>query len=220
MGRAAQPPAINRTAWRCAAFRMERHDACGTGHDTGQVGLGNHVSYRPGAEMAGESISLDDLIAQQEQPGLPSIIEAVTDRPDQVRVTPYALGAGPLRSFAFVLPKDAVDSVITTEESYTCCGKKLPVVETTFADPILNDVLQQLSRAFPRDMPRRVPRAAGMAAASPRRPRPRTDPFVCDYLYQDCVGYCLGEHEYGTPGFYKCEADCGQGYLECMGMNS
>ncbi|MEU4546180.1 hypothetical protein [Nonomuraea dietziae] len=164
--------------------------------------------------MAGESISLDDLIAQQEQQeqrGLPSIVEAVADRPDHVKITPYAVGAGPLRSHAFVVPKDAVESVTTTEESHTCCGKKSPVVATTFADPILNDVLRQLSRAFPRDVPRRSPRAAGR--------RVRTDPFYCDSVYQDCVGYCLSQYPYGSKEFYECESVCGEGYWECLGPN-
>ncbi|MFD0853484.1 hypothetical protein ACFQ07_14700, partial [Actinomadura adrarensis] len=121
--------------------------------------------------MARESLSLDALIAQQEQQGLPSIVEAIADRPDHVRVTPYTTGAGALHSFAFVVPKDAVESVTTTDESHTCCGKKLPVVETTFADPILNDVLRQLSGAFPQAVPRRPSLTAAAAAAGPRRRR-------------------------------------------------
>ncbi|GAA3467370.1 hypothetical protein [Nonomuraea roseola] len=167
--------------------------------------------------MAGESISLDDLIAQQEQQGLPSIVEAVADRPDHVKITPYAVGAGPLRSHAFVVPKDAVESVTTTEESHTCCGKKSPVVETTFADPILNDVLQQLSRAFPRDVPRRSARAGGPAPGSRRHRRVRADGIYCDIAYQDCMGYCLREYEYGSKEFRECASDCDEGYWECLG---
>ncbi|MEV0388724.1 cupin domain-containing protein [Nonomuraea sp. NPDC050643] len=209
-------PKVKRTTWRCAAFRMERHVARGIHHDTGQLGFGNMSPTDRGPDMAGESISLDDLFAQQEQQGLQSIVEAVADRPDHVRITPYAVGAGPLRSYAFVVPKDAVESVTTTGDRDTCCGKNSPVVEVTFADPILNDVLQQLGRAFPRGATRRSPRAAGPAPGSRRRRRAWTDPFHCDSLYQDCFGYCLSVAPYGSKEFYECESVCGEEYWECM----
>ncbi|MFC4115143.1 hypothetical protein [Nonomuraea zeae] len=166
--------------------------------------------------MAGESISVDDLIAQQEQQGLPSIVEAVADRPDHVKITPYAAGAGPLRSYAFVVPKDAVETLTVTEESHTCCGRRTPVVETTFADPILNDVLRQLSKAFPREVPRRSPRAAGPAPRSRRPRRVRTDPFYCDVLYQECYGYCADQYPDGGPEFDRCTSACADDYWDCL----
>ncbi|WP_157430935.1 hypothetical protein [Actinomadura macra] len=163
--------------------------------------------------MAGESISLDDLIAQQEQQGLSSIVEAVADRPDHVKITPYVVGVGPLRAHAFVVPKDAVESVTGTEESSTCCdGKESSVVELTFADPILNDVLRQLSRAFPREAPWRAPHPG----SRPHR-QVRADGIYCDIAYQECFGHCQREYPYGSKEFNACADACGAGYWHCLG---
>lgn len=96
--------------------------------------------------MAGEAISLEDLLARQEQPvGLLATVEAVADRPDRVKVTPYLSQAGCQCAHSLTIPKEAIEELTTTEEFHLCCGKKLMVVQVSFSDATLADVFEQLA---------------------------------------------------------------------------
>ncbi|GGS72824.1 hypothetical protein GCM10010156_34650 [Planobispora rosea] len=96
--------------------------------------------------MSGKRISIDDLLANQEQPqGIRATIEAVADQPGKVKVTPYLPGGGCQCAVSVVLPKEAIESLTTTDEDHWCCGKRLSVVQVNFADPTLADVVRQFT---------------------------------------------------------------------------
>lgn len=126
--------------------------------------------------MAGDRISIDDLLARQDQPGrLLVTVEALADDEKRVKVTPYIADVGCLCSRALTVNKDAIESLTTTEEVHVCCGKRLMVVEVSFVDDTLTDVFQQLadaarqtaqppsSRPLPAPMPPMVAPAPSMA---------------------------------------------------------
>ena len=79
-----------------------------------------------------ESMSLDQLLASQGKGANLVIIEAVDGQPGSVKITPWVSGVGCLCQYAFVLPKNAIESVQPTGDRHFCCGKTLLVVEVQF----------------------------------------------------------------------------------------
>lgn len=99
----------------------------------------------------GKKINLDQLLEEQAQAfALRVTVEPIAGNDERVKVTPH-LGAGPClcnESLSLEIPKTAIDSVRTTDQTHACCGKVLMVVELGFKEPAWSDALAQLvSRA-------------------------------------------------------------------------
>lgn len=101
--------------------------------------------------MTDETISLDDLLGQQEDSGdQPPVvtIEALPDDDERVKVTPYVPGVGCLCSRALNVPKASIARIEPTGDHHDCCGHRLLVVRVSFSDDTLTDVLQQVSASI------------------------------------------------------------------------
>jgi hypothetical protein len=96
--------------------------------------------------MAGEKLSVDELLANQEKQGaFRATIEAIPDDTERVKVTPFISGLGCLCDQALNIKKDQIESISTTDDVHICCGKRLLVVEVSFKDTTVADLFQQVS---------------------------------------------------------------------------
>lgn len=98
--------------------------------------------------MPDEPLTLDELLERQESgPGsLLATVEAVPDRPEHVRVTPFRGDGGCRCSQALVLPRSVVGAVTPTGQEHRCCrGGRLLVVELEVTDPTVAEILRQLA---------------------------------------------------------------------------
>ncbi|MCG5220153.1 hypothetical protein [Streptosporangium sp. KLBMP 9127] len=163
--------------------------------------------------MAGEPISLDELLTHQDEASSLSTIEAVPDDPDRVMITPFTPGLGCLCSHAFSVPKETIDSVTTTDKVKDCCGKMLMVVEISFADPILNDVYRQISDSA-RTMaePRR---SAGAAEHESWSAYGGPSKSICQLEHRECVRSCARHYHPNTYAYRRCVEFCDDALLEC-----
>lgn len=148
--------------------------------------------------MARERLSVDELLARQDEPGeLRATIEAVPGDDEQVKVTPYVSDAGCLCSLAIAVRKDQIDSLATTDESHRCCGKTLAVVTVTFADATLTNVFGQLSNSARRARGGVAEPGAVRDEPSPLLRRQFTgalyDPYF-DYAYLDASRMAYGDY--------------------------
>jgi len=96
--------------------------------------------------MAGEKLSIDELLANQEKQGaFRATIEAIPDDIDRVKVTPFIAGLGCLCDHALTIKKGEIESISTTDDVHICCGQRLLVVEISFKESTVADLFQQLS---------------------------------------------------------------------------
>lgn len=79
-------------------------------------------------------VSLDELLADQTKVVRLATVEAIPDKPEMVRVTPWILGRGCACQSALVIPKQAIGKLFSTEHRHNCCGKVLQVVEIEFKE--------------------------------------------------------------------------------------
>ena len=99
--------------------------------------------------MPGEprSMSLDDLLKRQEQSGRVTI-DAITDRPTHVKVTPFSAGASGCQCHASItVPRDFIESVTDTGEVHYCCGKSLSVVTVLWKEKAALPITELLTEA-------------------------------------------------------------------------
>lgn len=159
--------------------------------------------------MAREPISLDELLTRQDQANTLATVEAIPDRSDRVRITPFVAGPGCSCALGVTVPKDVLESVTMTGEAKDCCGKRLMVVEITFADPILSDVFQQLC-----DTGRKAARAR-----PERRRRGRRESAApggtCDFEHRHCVRSCRRAYPHGGALYRRCLDFCQEQLDEC-----
>lgn len=136
--------------------------------------------------------SVDDFLASN--PAVSSFlatIEPVADK-DHVRVTPWVNGDCACDA-SLVIPKSAIASLTRTNDTHSCCGKRLSVAEVIFAEgsKVFTTIFDQLLAR----------RAADLGAfplsesrgAEERRPK------------QSCVDDCWSE-------FRWCKNNCGYGF--------
>lgn len=134
--------------------------------------------------MTDDSITLDDLLAQQEEPDRPRVtIEAVPGDDTRVKVTPFVEGVGCLCSRALTVAKESIERLEPTGEHHVCCGHRLLVVYVTFSEPTLTDVFQQVTASIQAPAehheaggPRAQPPFADMLAAASPYARPPWTP--------------------------------------------
>lgn len=162
--------------------------------------------------MAREPISLDELLTRQDQANTLAVVEAVPDRSDRVRITPFVAGPGCSCALGVTVPKDVLESVTTTGEAKDRCGKRLMVVEVTFADPILSDVFRQLCDTA---------RKAARARPERRRRRGRRESEArggtCEFEHRHCVQACRRAYPHGGALYRACLRVCQEEYNACEG---
>jgi hypothetical protein len=117
-----------------------------------------------------KDISLEELLAEQSKIVTFATIEAVPEKTDFVKVTPWILGRGCMCRFALEVPKKDIANVVLTKHGYSCCGKDLSVVQVEFKESSVlptASVFANLSRLVSSDLePRRVPPARGVTGTA------------------------------------------------------
>lgn len=100
--------------------------------------------------MDKKTISVDDLLSQQNglQPGFRATVK--TDSDDRVKVTPVTAGLGCSCPYAVTVDKAAIEGVVPTGDTHDCCGERLLVVEVAFVNETVADIFRQLSEASAR----------------------------------------------------------------------
>jgi hypothetical protein len=95
-----------------------------------------------------DTISLDALLSDQENPVVSVTIELITDLPELIKVTPWSSTGGCLCHLAVQIKRSSVESVTPTGEVHLCCGKRLKVVDIKFKEGesiALDDLFSQLA---------------------------------------------------------------------------
>jgi len=77
-------------------------------------------------------------------------IEAIPDRPKDVKVTPFVPGHGCGCDSSLELPKSMIESVTPTGDFHFCCGKRLEVVAVEFSEDAALPVADVMKRATQR----------------------------------------------------------------------
>lgn len=157
-----------------------------------------------------EKISVDQLLESQIAPtALRATIEAVTESPDSIKITPWVSGRGCLCQLAIVIPKSSVASVTPTEATHVCCGKTLRVVEVNFASNesiSLEELFAQLN-------------ASALKSPSRERASGILDRFPAPMLGTSSRPFQRARHAYGprfTPQDHSWMEHCGMNYAECL----
>ena len=93
-----------------------------------------------------EPINVDELLASQGSAASPLTvtIDRVVGDDDRVRVTPFLSDSDCLCAKSLLVRKHSIASIASTGETHACCGRRLKVVDVTFADDILTEVFFQL----------------------------------------------------------------------------
>ena len=154
--------------------------------------------------MDKKTISVDDLLSQQNglQPGFRATVK--TDSDDRVKVTPVTAGLGCTCPYAVTVDKAAIEGVVPTGDTHDCCGERLLVVEVAFVNDTVADIFRQLSEASARASKNQSlttpvpPNSLGRPSRRfPRGARPRVrlheDTFSCDKClddYEDRLWQC------------------------------
>jgi hypothetical protein len=97
--------------------------------------------------MSSDKLSIDDVLKTQSSSALRATVEAVEEKSDFVKITPWMGAGGCLCHLAIQLKKTSLDGVTVTSDTHVCCGKTLKVVELHFkkdAAIMLDDLFQQL----------------------------------------------------------------------------
>lgn len=169
--------------------------------------------------MPGERIELEDLLRDQDRAtaALEATIEPVDDDPDRVRITPFVPNVGCMCSVALTVRKEAIGSLVRTDEHHKCCGKTLGVVEVELTDETLKDVFSQLVNAMSMNIPTPHHPPASQddpfsARTGRRALRSRwgfgvSRNLKCQEDYEACMGSAYDE-------FDRCM--CGNGYNACI----
>jgi len=78
-------------------------------------------------------VKLDEFLKAQGS-GLTAALEAVSERPTHVKVTPYREDGQCGCSSSFELPREMIRSLVPTGKYHFCCGKRLEVAVVEFAE--------------------------------------------------------------------------------------
>jgi hypothetical protein len=182
--------------------------------------------------MPKERLSLDALL--ESQGAIRGSVESVPGSSDQVRVTPVQSGNGCACDRSIVIAKNEIEAVTVTDEVRDCCGKRLPVVEISFANETVASVFQQVhASAVHRRTPPPSPPPGHFAAhpAVARRPyfgptRPPTygrNPwpapgFGSQFMDVSPSGLMWEDDPYGTSrcnaAWLNCKAACAENSRE------
>jgi hypothetical protein len=112
-------------------------------------------------------MTVDQLLAKQNEVKPLATIEPVEGKPDLVKVTPWLQSIGCLCTSALVFPKAVIASVNPTGKTHHCCGKSLQIVEVTFGKGAQVSVADVFAQAASSATVQRIPRRSVKAAADP-----------------------------------------------------
>ncbi len=193
-------------------------------------------------ELSDRRISIDDLLANQASPApFWATIEGDPNDPTSVKITPFVPGAGCACGYAITIPKDAVESIDTTDDVHVCCGQTLVVVEVAFVDATVGSIFRQLSDLAAGRGGQRTDPAANAAQAtliSQRGPMafpsPYADPKILSddrlmhprqYPYADMAQWirlrCNSFYHDCIDGCTdpRCQCICYEAYQACLDPN-
>ncbi|GAA4455836.1 hypothetical protein GCM10023170_049450 [Phytohabitans houttuyneae] len=194
--------------------------------------------------MSGDRITVDDVLARQgSAEELRVTIEAVPEDEGRVKVTPFVPDVGCLCAYSLTIDKQVIESVTTTDEFHHCCGKRLMIVQVSFAENALADVFQQLgdsarrsarpaaTRSLQTTTTRRFdPPPTRFPFAQPPDPDPKLWPprgtptgssfhmALCRRSWAECIRGCHG-NPYDTHDPYQydyCYCNCDYFYQVCL----
>jgi hypothetical protein len=165
-----------------------------------------------------KDISLEELLAEQSKSVILATIEAVADKTEFVKVTPWIVGRGCMCHFALEVPKKDIANVVLTTHGRSCCGKDLSVVQVEFKPSSVlptASAFAAISRLASDFEHRRIPparhltgRAGGTSLSSAARGGRAGDPTIPDNIIVEIfhtvssfVGCCWRYSEFGplTP---------------------
>lgn len=175
-----------------------------------------------------EKLSLDDFLEKQTSASLTNLkatVEAIKDEPDHVKITPWFSTMGCLCSMAIKVSKSAIASVSLTDDTHSCCGKVLRVVEVEFKEGekiSLDDLFTQLamtaqSKSHSHEVPPRVPEARMSYNQSYLGYGP--NPHFLHYPDHQLLGQYGGPHLTTIPPRPRdpyCTGSCADGYDSCI----
>lgn len=191
--------------------------------------------------MTKQSLSIDELLSKQVEPSLLATVEAVQDKPELVKITPWRAAAGCLCHLSLRIPKGLLDGATPTGDMHVCCGKTLQVVQLhlkTGESLNLEDVIGQLHAASTETAHTHPEDPAGPARA-PGPPLPTPPPWgwgwppwlrhpevdprrfaatsrypypYCQSNYDRCVEEC-----FYSPDRERCQCLCGSIHALCQG---
>jgi hypothetical protein len=95
-------------------------------------------------------MKLDEFLESQNSAsdaGFTAVIEAIPDRPEDVKVTPFVDEHGCGCDSSLELPKTMIESVTPTGKFHLCCGKRLEVVVVEFTENAAIPVADLMRRA-------------------------------------------------------------------------
>lgn len=121
-------------------------------------------------------IKLDDFLTAQsvQRSGFTATVEAIPDKPTDVRITPFREEHGCGCASSFMLPKSMIRSVAPTGTFHHCCGKRLEVVVVEFTETAsvpVADLMKRTEHAESARRPDMPPRSGGGGGRSSRNAR-------------------------------------------------
>jgi hypothetical protein len=148
-------------------------------------------------------LTVDQLLAQQQEMKPQATLEPVEGKPEVVKVTPWLPATGCLCHLALVLPKTAIASVRLTGEVHYCCAKRLQVVEVTFAKGAQVSVTEVFSQVVSSaSSPQHGPPMPSAAAGAGAPAGPCDGCYYANQLYQVGAARCDGNHRYVCSYFF------------------
>ena len=157
-----------------------------------------------------KDISLEELLAEQSKPVTLATIEAVPEKSDFVKVTPWTSRRGCMCHLALEVPRKDIANVALTSHGHSCCGKSLRVVQVEFKESSVlptATVFANLSRLASSDLePRRsvAGTSAGTSLFADKNGGPVANPIDPDGIILEIIkvivkfGGCLWRYaEYG-----------------------
>ena len=117
-----------------------------------------------------KDIGLEELLAEQSKIVTLATVEALPEKADFVKVTPWTLGRECTCHLGLEVPKSDIAKVVLTKYGYSCCGNALNVFQVEFPEISVlptASVFAHLSRLALFDLqPRRSSQARGVTCTS------------------------------------------------------
>ncbi len=165
-----------------------------------------------------KEIQLEDLLAEQSKVATLATVEAVADKPELVRVTPWIPGRGCACRFALTISKRDISKLVLTENRHHCCGKVQRVVEVSFEEGSVLAIADLFA-----DLSSRAASAPSMRSSVSRfkaqrlTRKPGFNPLPVWIGDGDNEGWSGGDGDdgdgWGNPGSGDCYASC---YDQCI----
>lgn len=179
--------------------------------------------------MPSDHLSIDEFLKDQSSSKFTATVEAIEDKPDLVKVTPWVAASRTcLCHLAINVRKSSLEGVTPTGDTHVCCGKSLKIVELHFKKGetlTAEDVFSQLS-ASARGSAESHHTGHGQLPSNPmpgvsyslysphfsRHPQSHMrPPLDCSIQLHECNSNCLP-----LPDGRECQEICQIGYQACI----